>query len=130
MSDLAYGMLQWAFSTVGIIHLVGVGILVGAAIWFSRSQSVGRFCLVGSALWIAVTALGALNSSTPRVALAFSIWALSTILIYSTFFAVLVAKGKGPRLVIVTAAILFMLQTPLSLLSGIFFACFIGHDCP
>jgi len=130
MSDLVGWIFQWAFSVAGIVHLIGIGVLAGAAIWLGPNRAVGRFCLVALALWIAASVLGALNSSTARIAWAGATWALSVIAFYALFLGVLVAKGKSPRTVILTSAVLLLLQLPFSLFSGLFFTCYIGHDCP
>lgn len=129
MSELFGGMLQWAFSIAGLCHLVGIGVLAGAAVWLGPSRAVGRFCLVALGLWIVASVLGALNSSTSRGAWAGAAWALSVVVFYALFLGLLVAKGKGPRTVILTSTILLVLQLPFSLLSGLFIACYIGHDC-
>jgi hypothetical protein len=122
-------LLQWAFSTAGLCHLIGIGVLAGAAILLGPSRAVGRFCLVALVLWIVASVLGALNSSTARGAWAGAVWALSVVAFYALFLGLLVAKGKGPRTVILTSTVLLLLQLPFSLLSGPYVACYIGHDC-
>ena len=130
MSELASWMLQWTFSVAGLLHLVGLSVLAGAAVRFSRIRSVGRFWLVALALWVVAAIAGIPGASTARVAAAGALWVLSVIAVYALFLAILVAKAKPPRTIIAVSAVLFILQAPLSLLSGLYFTCYIGHDCP
>ena len=130
MTDLAGWILRWTFSVAGLVHLIGICVLVAAAIWLSPRKSVRRFFLVGLGLWVVASALAALNSSTPRAALAGAIWAFTVIAFYAVLLGVLVAKGKEPRTMTATAAVLLLLQVPFSLFSGLYLTCYIGHDCP
>ncbi len=130
MSELANWMLQWTLSVPGLLHLAGISILAGAAVRFSRTRSVGRFWFVALVLWL-VAALACIpGSSTVRAAVAGALWALSVIAVYAISLAIPVAKAKPPRTIFLLSAVLFILQAPLSLLSGLYFACYIGHDCP
>lgn len=129
MNELPDVMLRWAFSAAGLCHLIGIGVLAGAAIMLGPRRAVGRFCLVALVLWIVASVIGALKSSTTRDAWVGAVWALSIVAFYALFLALLVAKGKGPRTVILTSTVLLVLQLPFSLLSGLYFACYIGHDC-
>lgn len=129
MSDLASWILQWTFSVAGLVHLIGIGVLVAAAIWLGQSKSVHRFFLTALGLWVVASVVGASSSSTLRVALASAIWALTVVAFYAVVLGVLVAKGKRPRTIIATSAVLLLLQVPLSLFSGPYLTCYIGHNC-
>ncbi|HEY0501886.1 MAG TPA: hypothetical protein VGD42_00195 [Lysobacter sp.] len=129
MSEILALAFQWAFSVAGLMHLVGVGLLASAAIVLSPSRHVGKFFVVAFALWVIASTLSASTSSTVRTALAGAIWALSVIALYALFLGVLVAKGKGSRTILITAVALLLAQVPLSLFSGLYLACYVGHDC-
>lgn len=130
MKDLAGWMLQWTLSGVGIAHLVAVALLAIAAVWLSPRRRVKAFLLVATCLWLATTALGFLEPYRPRAQAAWVLWTLSLAIIYAAVLASLVAKGKGARPIIVSSTVLFFVLMPLSWLSAIYFACYIGHDCP
>jgi|LSQX01.2.fsa_nt_gb hypothetical protein len=130
MKDLAGWLLQWTFSGVGIAHLVAVALLVIAAVRLSPGRRVKAFLLVATCLWLATTTLGFLEPYRPRAQAAWALWTLSLAIIYAAVLGTLVVKGKGVRPIVVSSAVLFLVLTPLSWLSAIYFACYIGHDCP
>lgn len=129
MKDIATWMLQWTFSLAGLAHLIGVLLLTWAAARLSPKRSIAKFLLFSVLLWLAVSLLGALEPSRVRAHLAWALWVLSIVAIYAIVLGILVAKGKGTRPILIASAILFVLQAPLSWLSAIYFACYIGHDC-
>jgi hypothetical protein len=130
MKDLAMWMLQWSFSAAGLIHLIGALLLALAAEHFSRSRSVAKFLVFALALWFTGALLSVLQPMRFRAFLAGAVWLLSIAVVYAGVLSILVAKGKGRRPIAATTVALVVLQVPLSWLSAIYFACYVGHDCP
>lgn len=130
MKDLATWMLQWTFSVAGLAQLFGALLLAGAAIRFSPSRSVAKFLLFAMFLWLIASALGVLEPYRLRPLFGWATWIFSIVVVYAIALGILVAKGKGPRPIFTVSAVLFLLQTPLSWLSALYFTCYIGHDCP
>ena len=130
MSELANWMFQWSLSWAGLLHLVAVGVMAGAAIRLSPTRSVRRLWLVAMTLWVVAALAGLSTSPTPRAAFAGALWALSIIGINALFLGLLVARARPPRTILWLSAALLILQTPLSLLSGLYLTCYVGHDCP
>lgn len=130
MRNVAAIAFNWIFSGPSLGHLAGLGVLAAAAIWFSPSRQTRRFFLVALAVWLVASVLLAVGSSSARAATADILWCLSILAVYALGLGFLVSRAKGPRTIVATSLALLIAQLPLSLLSGIYFACYVGHDCP
>ena len=130
MSDIAAIAFNWAFSAAGLVHLTGLAVLTAAAIWLSPNRQTPQFLLVALAVWLVASALSAVGSSSVRAAMAGVLWCLSIVAIYALALGFLVSRAKTPRTVVAASLVLLLVQLPFSLLSGIYFACYVGHDCP
>jgi len=58
------------------------------------------------------------------------LWGLAVAALYMLVLAPMVAAGKSSRAIVGVSVIVLALQLPLSLLAGLFFGCYVGHDCP
>jgi hypothetical protein len=123
-------MLQWVFSLAGLSQLIGVLLLAGAAVWFSRTRSIVKFACFSLLVWVAASLFGATTPFRLRAFVAWAIWAFCLVAVYTVSLGTFVAKGKGPRPILILAAVLFALLTPLSWLPAIYFSCYVGYDCP
>ena len=130
MSDIAAIAFNCAFSAAGLVHLAGLAVLTAAAIWLSPNRQTPQFLLVALAVWLVASALSAVGSSSVRAAMAGVLWCLSIVAIYALALGFLVSRAKTPRTVVAASLVLLLVQLPFSLLSGIYFACYVGHDCP
>jgi hypothetical protein len=130
MSDIAAIAFNWVFSAASLVHLAGLAVLTAAAIWLSTNRQTPRFLLVALAVWLVASAISAVGSSSVRAAMAGVLWCLSIVTIYALGLGFLVSRAKTPRTVVAASLVLLLVQLPFSLLSGIYFACYVGHDCP
>lgn len=111
--------------------LVPASVLLAAiAIRLSPTRATGRFILVLVALWLAFSAWSAIGSSSLRSTLPGMLWGFSIVGLYALVLGPLVAKAKPPRAIIAASIALLVVQFPLSLISGLFFGCYVGHACP
>ena len=130
MMDLLQLVAQWALSPIGLALLLAAALLTATAVRLSPARRTGRFLLVPLILWAAFSLWSALDSSSVRSALAGVLWAFAVAAVFTVALAPLVAKGKSPRTIVAMSVAVLALQLPFSLLSGLFFGCYVGHDCP
>ncbi len=130
MTDLAALFSSWLFSSAGAGNVVGLAALLAAAILCSQTRSTGRFILIAGAIWVAASAVAAANSSSPRSAVASTLWCFSLVALNASVLGVLVGEGKRPRTLLIASLLLFLVQLPFSLLSGLLIGCYVGHECP
>ena len=123
-------IVQWLLSLPGAMLVLVSVLLAATAIRLSPSRATGRFLLVPVALLLAFSVWSAVGSSSLRSALAGVLWGLSVLGLYALVLSPLVAKAKSPRAVVTVSVVLLAVQLPFSLFAGLFFACYIGHDCP
>ena len=130
MVELFHLIAQWLLSPAGILLVTTSLLLVAAAIHWSPNRNTFRFLALPLLLWAAFSAWSALDSSSPRSALAGVLWGFGVMGVYALALAPLVAAGKSRRTIAVVSAVLFAVQLPLSLLAGLYLGCYVGHDCP
>lgn len=122
-------LVLWLFSLPTLVHLLGLLLLVAAAYRAGRTRSVGKFSLNAGLIFLAVVIPVAFGASSWREAAFLILWVLSIAVVYVFVLGMLVAKGIRLRAMIAISLPLFVLQSVVSLFSGVILGCYAGLDC-
>ena len=130
MENALHLIAQVLFSQFGAVLALTIGVLCAAAIWLSPTRSVRRFLILTCALWLAFAMWSYWESPNTRQVVAGFLWGLAVLGLSTLALAPLVAYAKTRRTILVVSLLLFVVQIPFGVLTGLFFGCYVGHDCP
>ena len=130
MENALHLIAQILFSQFGAVLATTVGVLCTAAIWLTPTRSVRRFLVFPCALWLAIAVWSTTESPNSHQVVAGFLWGLAVVGLSTLALAPLIAYGKTKRTILLVSVLLFLVQIPFGVLAGLFFGCYVGHDCP